>query len=274
MNDIGIVGISLIGLNILLSINAFKNRIFFDQLRFDVYEILQKKDYKRLLTSGFIHVDTNHLVFNMLSLFFFAGLVEDFFGASRFLILYAGSLIGGSLLSLLLNRNNPEYLAVGASGAVSGVIMAAITLSPSMNIYLFFTLPIPAWLYAISFIVYSIYGIGAKRDNIGHEAHLGGAIFGILITVLFVPGLLYENTFTIIGMLIPVVGFLIIKALKIDLFNSIIPKGPKLVDKDDLYNEKRAEKMNELNVLLEKIKQNGIESLTKSERERLEELSK
>ena len=276
MGDIGPVGLSIILINVLASLKGFNDYGFFNSLSFRVNEIIHQKDYKRLVTSGFIHVDFNHLLFNMLSLYFFADSVETILGAGPFILLYFSSLIGGNMLALYMNRHNGYYSAVGASGAVCGVIFAAIALEPGMRLSLIFLpIPFPGWLYGLAFIAYSIYGIRAKSDNIGHEAHLGGAIFGLLIAIGFRPEMLLINTLPIALVLIPSAVFFILLATKTDLSSIGIHKRTgNYFNPDDEYNSKRKEEEEELNELLEKINSFGIESLSQEEKDRLEELSK
>jgi len=121
-------------------------------------------------------------------------------------LIYVGSLIFGSLLTLLLHKDDYSYRAIGASGAVTGVLYSAILLQPDMSLYLFFIpIPIPAYIFGIGYLLYSIYGMKAKNDNIGHTAHFGGAIGGFVITIIKAPYILTENTFMVVLLLIPIV---------------------------------------------------------------------
>ena len=123
----------------------------------------------------------------MISLYLFGSTIERFLGARDFLTIYFGSIVGGSLLSLLIHRRH-DYRAYGASGGVCGIIFAHIFLFPGGSISFFpFPYGIPSWLYAICFMLGSFYGMKAQRDNIGHDAHLGGAILGLLITAALQP---------------------------------------------------------------------------------------
>ena len=112
----------------------------------------------------------------------------------------------GSLLTLAMHKNDYSYRAIGASGAVTGIIYSAILLEPSMSLYLFFIpIPIPAYLFGIGYLLYSIYGMKAKNDNIGHTAHFGGAIGGYILTIIKVPAMLVDNTYMVILLAIPIV---------------------------------------------------------------------
>jgi membrane associated rhomboid family serine protease len=159
-----------------------------------------------MLSSAFLHVDIAHLAFNMITLYFFAPVVTDFLGTPVFLLVYFGSLICGSLLTLQFHKNDYSYRAVGASGAVTGVLYSAILLNPDMNLYFFFIpIPIPAYVFGIGYLLYSIYGMKAKRDNIGHTAHFGGAIGGYAITLFNQPYLLTENLLMVVLLAIPII---------------------------------------------------------------------
>ncbi len=141
------ISLLLILANIIISYNGFTNTLFFERYVFEVEKVLVYKEYRRLVTSGFLHVGWLHLIINMFSLYVFSGSVEMFLGSFQFLLVYFASLIGGDLLSLYIHRHHPDYRSAGASGAVCGVIFASIALFPGMEIGLF-PLPISfsAWL--------------------------------------------------------------------------------------------------------------------------------
>ena len=158
-----------------------------------------------MLSSGFLHADMMHLIFNMLTLWFFAPVVINHLGSFSFILVYFGSLIFGSLLTMVFHKNDYGYRAVGASGAVTGVLYSAILLQPDMMLGIFFIIPMPAYLFGILYLLYSIYGIKAKNDNIGHTAHFGGAVGGYLITLVKEPTLLVEHTLMVILLVIPII---------------------------------------------------------------------
>lgn len=169
---------------------GFNNTLIFQRYQFHVGAILRDKQHCRLLSSGFLHVSWTHLLFNMLTLYFFYPVIVVEYGVVWFLILYFASLLLGNVLCLWLYQNRPSYAAVGASGAVSGIIFAAIALKPLMSIYLFFIpIPIPAWLFATVYFAYSVTMMLKPRqwDNTGHAAHLGGAVCGMLIVGILTP---------------------------------------------------------------------------------------
>jgi membrane associated rhomboid family serine protease len=197
--------IAIIAVNALISFKAFDDQYFFRKYEFHIGSIRSGENF-RMLSSAFLHVDIAHLAFNMITLYFFAPVVTDFLGAPVFLLVYFGSLICGSLLTLQFHKNDYSYRAVGASGAVTGVLYSAILLNPDMNLYFFFIpIPIPAYVFGIGYLLYSIYGMKAKRDNIGHTAHFGGAIGGYAITLFNQPNLLTENLLMVVLLAIPII---------------------------------------------------------------------
>ncbi|PSL25443.1 rhomboid family intramembrane serine protease [Chitinophaga ginsengisoli] len=277
MAYIGLINLALIVVNIVMSYKGLKDHSFFDRYSFQVDNILVYKDYKRLVTSGFLHVSWIHLLFNMFALYAFSTSLELRMGPSSFLTLYFASLVGGNLLSLLIHRNHGDYSAVGASGAVCGIIFASIALFPGMRIG-FFGLPfsIPAWIYGLLYVLYSIYGIRSKKDNIGHEAHLGGALIGMLVAVCIVPEAIRENYPTILSILFPgaLAVYLIITRPQLLLVdNQYFKTHIGDYDIDDRYNLGRMDRQQEIDFLLEKIHKKGIKSLTKKERDTLEKYS-
>lgn len=223
MGDISIVALGVIGLNILVSWKGFNDHVFFDKYKFQVGSIIHNKEYYRILSSGFLHVDFTHLLFNMLTLYFFANTVIGFFaspegflfgdfsqgnlkmGYGMFLLIFLIAVIGGNLLSLLIHKKENFYSAVGASGGVTGILFAAIAAFPEMELRLLFAIPIPAWVFGILYLGYSVYGMRTNLGNIGHSAHLGGAIVGMLGTVIYYPAILQINTYYIIGMILPLI---------------------------------------------------------------------
>lgn len=197
------------------SIKGFENDFFFNRYKFNISAILEKKQYERLLTSGFLHADWAHLFFNMLALYFFGPVVIDHLSSNLFLFIYFGSMLGGSLLSFYTEKNRPSYSAIGASGAISGIIYAAIAIDPHLKMMIF-PLPValPGWLFAIAYLYYSIFGMRNAWGNTGHSAHLGGAVSGLLLTLCIFPELFYINKLYIMLMLLPVIYWLFIEIKK------------------------------------------------------------
>lgn len=228
MGDISIVALVVIGLNVLVSWKGFNDLAFFEKYKFQVGSILYNKEYYRILSSGFLHVDFMHLFFNMFTLYMFANPVIAFFaspegfllgdfsnaklnvGYGMFLLVFFAAVIGGNILSLLIHKKETFYSAVGASGGVTGVLFAAIAAFPEMELRLFFALPIPAWIFGILYLGYSVYGMKTNLGNIGHSAHLGGAIVGLLSAILFYPTILQINTYYILGMIVPLIVLFVV----------------------------------------------------------------
>lgn len=181
----------LIAANIIASLYALANRDFMEKNLFHVGPILEGKQWHRMLTSGFLHGGFLHLFVNMYVLFNFGGFVEQVVGTMNYLVIYFAALLGGNAWSLLENKKAYSYRALGASGATSGIVMAFILFRPFEPLMIF---PIPFFMPAVVlgllFLVVS--AILAQRPNksIGHEAHLGGALAGILATIVLVPGAL------------------------------------------------------------------------------------
>lgn len=196
--------IALIVVNVLISYKGFNDLSFFRKYEFHIGSI-RSGEQIRMLSSGFLHADMTHLIFNMLTLCFFAPVVISNLGDFSFVLIYFGSLIFGSLLTMVFHKNDYGYRAVGASGAVTGVLYSAILLQPDMMLGIFFIIPMPAYLFGILYLLYSIYGMKAKNDNIGHTAHFGGAVGGYLITLLKEPTLLVDHTLMVVLLAIPIV---------------------------------------------------------------------
>ena len=195
--------------NVLFSMKGFDNYSFLDKYKFQVGRVLGKEKI-RMFTSGFLHVDWMHLGFNMYALYMFGGFVSTLLGSIPFLIVYFGSLMAGSLYTLHYHKNEPYYSAVGASGAVSGVVYSAILLNPGLELYLFFIpIPIPGYIFGVGYLLYSIYGMKKQLGNIGHAAHLGGAIGGFILTLILNPILFTTNTIFVIMLAIPIILLLL-----------------------------------------------------------------
>jgi membrane associated rhomboid family serine protease len=196
--------IAIIVVNILISYKGFNDLTFFRKYEFHVGSI-RAGEQIRMVSSGFLHADLPHLIFNMMTLYFFAPVVIGFLGDLSFVFIYFGSLVFGSLLTMIFHKDQYNYRAVGASGAVTGVLYSAILLQPDMMLGIFFVIPIPAYLFGILYLLYSIYGMKAKNDNIGHTAHFGGAVGGYLITLVKEPQLLVDHTLMVLLLAIPIV---------------------------------------------------------------------
>jgi hypothetical protein len=213
----------------------------------------------------------------MISLYFFSSGLEHVIGGFEFLIIYLGSLVGGNLLTLLIHKNHGDYSAVGASGAICGVIFASIALVPGLEIGLFILpLHIPGWIFGLVYVLASIYGIRSKSENIGHESHLGGGLIGMMIAILLHPSAVLINWFPIIMILVPSVVFMyfIIRKPGYLLVDNYFFRTHDNYTLEDRYNLTRRNKEQEIDRILEKIHKNGVKSLTRQEKEKLEAFSK
>ena len=166
-----------------------------------------------MFSSGFLHGDFTHLLFNMLTLYFFAGVVIDALGTPKFVIIYLASLLVGSLLSFYFHKDEYHYSAIGASGAVTGILYAAILFAPNSTLQLYFIVDIPAWLFGIAYLLYSIYGMKNRIGNIGHDAHFGGAIAGYVLTLAFAPWLITQETWIVVLLAVPILLLFVLHKL-------------------------------------------------------------
>ncbi|MBD8873057.1 rhomboid family intramembrane serine protease [Rhodanobacter sp. DHB23] len=184
----------ILAITCVVSFMAFKNGRLMDDLILWPPAISRRREYHRLVTYGLVHADFNHLLFNMITLFFFGRQMERFYtlemGAFGFALFYIGALVVSILPTYFQNRDNPNYRSLGASGAVSAVLFASILLQPWSKIYLYFALGIPAIIYAVLYITYSIYMDKRGQGNVNHSAHLWGAAYGVAFTLLVEPQVL------------------------------------------------------------------------------------
>ena len=176
-----------------VSIVAFRNQRLLDDLILWPPALSRSREYYRLVTYGLVHADGGHLFFNMISLYFAGRIMEQFFTAAMgplgFLTFYIGALVFSILPSYMANRRNAGYRSLGASGAVSAILFAFILLQPWSMIYVFF-LPLPAIVYGVLYVGYSIWMDRHGRDNVNHSAHLWGALYGVIFTVALNPAVL------------------------------------------------------------------------------------
>lgn len=190
----------------IISFIAFNNTGVFEKYKFSVGAIMQRKEYIRLLSAGFLHADIMHLVFNMFTLYIFGPIVVQGFGNIGFLLIYFGSILLGNIFSLFIYQKQPWYSAIGASGGVSGILFASIAMIPNLDIYIFFIpIGIPGYIFGLLYFSYSVYMMLNPRqhDNIGHAAHLGGAFFGLVYAVIVQPERAMGNALFIGIMAIP-----------------------------------------------------------------------
>lgn len=268
-----LVTIILIAANVLISYKGFSDPAFFERNLFEVGKVLRNKEYGRLFMSGFLHVDWTHLLFNMFSLYTFSISLERYLGPVSVAIIYFASLFGGDLLALFIHRNHPAYRAVGASGAVSGIIFAAIAIFPGIQVSIFLIpIGIPGWIFGACYVLYSMYGIRSSVGNIGHEAHLGGALVGLLTAIALVPAVLTENTLPVVLIGLLCIVFLFLVTMRPDVLNLGGVAGTRKqsnLTQDDRYNARKEEEQGEIDAILDKVRKYGADSLTPQEKQKL-----
>ncbi|TVQ14274.1 MAG: rhomboid family intramembrane serine protease [Bacteroidetes bacterium] len=185
----------VIFITVVTSYLAFNNRETFYNLKFNAYLIHHNRQYYRFFSYGLIHVDWMHLLINMFVLFSFGTAVESsfsmHFGAKAnlfYVLLYIGGVGFSTLAAYLKHKDHDYYNAVGASGAVSAILFSAIIMRPDMSVmFIFLPIPIPSYIFGVLYLVYSAYMAKKANDNIGHDAHFWGAIFGLVFTILLNP---------------------------------------------------------------------------------------
>lgn len=258
---------------------AFKRPDLREKWVFNPQAILADKEYYRMYTSGLIHADWMHFAFNAFSFYSFAESIELRYGAKVMLLIYGSSILGGSLLSLIIHRHH-EYRALGASGGVCGIIFASIFLLPGISINMFFLpIGIPAYIYAVVFLLGSFFAHRKQLGNIGHDAHLGGAIVGLLVATGLYPNMIFAEPAMfalVLGLSLAILAALIFMPHYSADRKFGRKDEPEGGERDRRYQENasRNEKVSELDGLLDKVAKQGIASLSDSERERMEQLSK
>ena len=165
------------------------------------YRVVRRQTWYELFTAGFLHANFTHLLVNMIVLFFFGIVLEQNLGVAHFVALYLSGLLVSSLPSMMNHTDDPNYATLGASGGVESVLFGFIFLFPTESIYfILLPIPIPAWVFGIAFLAYSVYESKKGAGNINHQAHIAGAIWGILYMLFFVPNGL-DHILTILGLL-------------------------------------------------------------------------
>jgi membrane associated rhomboid family serine protease len=189
----------LIGLTVIVSFYAFERPDFLNKLIMNPYRVKHRREYYRFITSGFIHLDHIHIIFNMLSLYFFGTAMEIKFwevfgplGYGYFIALYILGIVVSDIPTYFKHRNNPRYNALGASGGVASVIFAFILFLPLEKLYLYFTVPIPGFILGVLYLFFSWHQGRHGKDNINHDAHLYGALFGLVFCIVLYPRVLPE----------------------------------------------------------------------------------
>lgn len=258
----------LILLTCIISYKGVKQEPFLQQYAFNIERIQTGREYIRLISSGFLHVSWLHLVINMIVLYAFGSGLALVKGDIAFMIIYFTALIGGNLVALQIHKHKPNYTSVGASGAISGIVFATIGLFPYTKL-----LFLPGWVFGILYVGLTLYAIRSQRTDVGHAAHIGGALTGMGITLMMFPDDLAANWIPAAAVLVPasVLLFLLIRYPDKILIHKKTRKA-QLSD-DDRYNIGRSHIQQETDRILEKINKQGINSLTEKERKFLEEQS-
>lgn len=186
----------IIGITVLISFSVENKPDLKEKMLFMPNRIKHNGEYQRMISSIFIHADLNHLVFNMISLYFLGNLFEQQMiqiygvqlGSVNFLLLYLLGGVAAEIYPFIRHQDDPYYRSLGASGAVSAVIFAAIFWNPTMNLYLFFIpFPIPAYIFGPIYLAFEYFAMKRGTTNIAHDAHIGGALFGIFFVLLLNP---------------------------------------------------------------------------------------
>lgn len=165
------------------------------------HRVIRNKSWYEVLTAGFLHASLGHLLVNMFVLFVFGMILEQNLGSFQYAALYLSGLLVSSLPSMLYHRDDPNYATLGASGGVESVLFGFIFLFPTDSIYfILLPIPIPAWLFGIAFLAYSVYESKKGSGKVNHEAHIAGAIWGILYMLIFVPNSI-DHVLTLLGLL-------------------------------------------------------------------------
>jgi membrane associated rhomboid family serine protease len=185
----GMGALVIFALTIVISFIGLKSPALIDKMVLRPYRLVREREYDRLITSGFVHADFAHLIFNMLTFYFFAFGLEREIGTVAFLALYFIGLVFSNTGSFIKHRNNPEYATLGASGAILAVLFASIIYRPEQKLFVFpIPVPIPAPLFAVGYLAYSYYAARNSKGRINHDAHIGGALTGLAFVALTDPG--------------------------------------------------------------------------------------
>ncbi len=186
----------LIIITSVVSISAFNNYELFNRLKFNAYMVVGKKQYYRLLTNALVHSGWLHLIINMYVLWIFGRFVESAFtqlfsaGSFLYVLMYILAVPFSSIPALIKQRNNHYYNAVGASGAVSAVVFTTILFAPKTSLFLMFIpIPIPAYIFGVLYLIYSYFMSRRGADNIAHDAHFAGSVFGFIFPLIIEPNL-------------------------------------------------------------------------------------
>jgi membrane associated rhomboid family serine protease len=178
----------ILTLTIVISVIGLLSRKVLEKAILRPQVIAQRNDYATLLTSGFVHADFGHLIFNLITYYSFAFPLDRAIGDLRFEILYFSAMLVGNLGTCIKHRNEPDYASLGASGAILGVLFASIVYFPRQKLLMLpIPIPIPAPLFAVAYLAFSWYSSGRSRDRINHDAHIFGALTGLVFVLVTAP---------------------------------------------------------------------------------------
>ena len=271
--NLPIVSIFIIAITVIVSYKAFKDETLMQEYQLSTEGVLIQKKYFKLLYSALIHADWGHLLFNMIAFYSFATKFENSHGAIVLLIIYIGSILAGSVFALYNNNCNSHYIASGASAGVCGIVFASIVSSSTAKIgFILIPIFIPGWIFGTIFILASYYAI-PKKTEIAHDAHLAGSLAGTLLAFMVLPKATFVNPWNIII----VVSFTWVIIKYVQTNRALIKYDiNKIQNKVKEEKERKITKriQTDLDTLLSKISQKGIEALSKEELRSLDNLSK
>lgn len=271
----------LIIFNILVALKAFSDGLFYRKCMLHTDGVLISRQYPRLISAGFVHQSWTHLFFHMFVLLGFTLTLKSHLQLHSLLLAYVGGLLGGNLLALYTHRHDACFQSSGASGAISGLIMGILMLFPNESIQLFF-FPIyfPTWVFGLSALIYSLYALRANNGRIMYEEHFGGGIAGGALMLLLHPAILQNYPFMALG-------FIAASLIFLRLMHSHQAYVPIVINKAEVIEEPvtirvrplhmarnlHSDKEAELNYLLDEVARVGLNRLSLSQKERLDELS-
>ncbi len=263
---------------VIVSLIAFRNHRLVERLIFRPERILAQKEWHRMFSVTLLHADFPHLLFNMIGLYLFGESIELWYGPGVFMGVYLLSTLGASALSLFLHRNHADYSAVGASGGVSGVIFACIFLVPGTGVGMYFLpIVIPGPIYALGYLALTFYAMRKGMDNVGHDAHFGGAVMGLVFALILAPQNCLEAGWLFgVCAVISVVGLWIVAkdpmGLSGKFLSTTIDEYSERVSSERYdYLRERKQRETEVDRILEKLNGvGGLHKLTEREREILE----
>lgn len=271
------IALALIIITCIISYKGLTSEAFMDRYSFVISQVQEEKDYIRMLSSGFLHVSWLHLIVNMLVLFGFGSGLEQngMVGHLQMPVIYLASMIGGNLFALWIHSDHPSYASVGASGAVSGLVFATIALFPSRELMLFpLPVAVPTWIFGVLYVAYTIYAIRSRRTDVGHAAHLGGAIIGMLTAILFHPSTIVDHWLPILLVLLPASALIFVMIYRPDIILIDRRTRRRQLTMDDKFNLDYRAQRAEVDRILEKINEKGMSSLNRRERKLLEEYAR